>query len=114
MTHVEITRAEQARWQRRSADHLTEILESNRGLPLIAWTVAPAGSVLVGHVNGLMPGAQARRVFCAWHAALRLGEYREAASGTGTAYLHAAADSGGVRVRLTATVFDDEDGEAAL
>lgn len=109
MRHVEITQAEQARWQRRSAARLAEILESYRDLPLVAWTVVPAGSLLAGHVSGLTPGVQARRVFCAWVAALSLGEHRETVCGNGTAYLHAAADLGGVRVRLTATVFDDED-----
>jgi len=113
VTHVEITQAERARWQRRSAARLTEILESCQDLPLIAWTVVPAGSLLAGHVSGLSPDAQARRVFSAWAAALRLGERRETVCGTGTALLHAAADLGGVRVRLTATVFDDDQDEAA-
>ena len=30
------------------------------GLPVIAWTVGPAGSVLTGQVNGLAPAAQVR------------------------------------------------------
>jgi len=110
MAMVEITHAEQAGWQRRAARELAAILAAHPDLPVIGWTVTPAGSSLVGHVNGLALAGQAHRVFHIWRAALDLSEHREAASGIGTTYLHAAADRSRVRVRLTATVFDDQDG----
>src|ERR1019366_8046666 len=74
--------------------------------------VAPAGSVLTGQVSGLAPAAQVRGVFGAWRLALALEDYREFPMSGATTRLHAAARRGEVRVRLTATVFD-EDGEQA-
>ena len=103
-----ITQAERAWWQQRAATELGLILRQNPDLPRIAWTVGPAGSVLVGQVNGLAPAAQVRAVFDTWCQALALQEYREHQSGGGTASLHAAARRNPVMIRLTATVFDDE------
>ena len=48
--------------------------------------VGPAGSVLVGHVNGLAPAALVRATFTAWEAALALGERREDRLGGGAAW----------------------------
>jgi hypothetical protein len=50
----------------------------------------------------------ARHAFAAWRQALGLGECREQ-PGVGTSRLHAAGRSGGVTVRLTANVFEQED-----
>ena len=113
MTAVEITQSERAWWQRRAAAELASILDGHRDLPCIAWTVGPAGSVLTGHVNGLAPAAQVREAFCAWRDALALAEAPRQQMSGGTSWLHAAARRAQVKVRLTATVFDDglEDGQ---
>ena len=108
MTGWEITQEERAGWQRRAAAELGGILAAHWDLPCISWTVGPAGSVLVGQVSGLAPAAQVRNVFGAWRLALALEDYREHPASGATARLHAAARRSGVRVRLTATVFDDE------
>jgi hypothetical protein len=99
-------------WQRQAAAQLAAILDAHPDLPAITWTVAPAGSVLTGQVSGLAPAAQVRGVFGAWRLALALEDYREFPMSGATTRLHAAARRGEVRVRLTATVFD-EDGEQA-
>jgi len=108
----EITQAERNCWQRRAAAELTRILQAHRDLPPIAWTVGPAGSNLVGHINGLAPAAIVRATFGAWRVALALGEHAEIASRGGTAYLRAVASREGVHLALTATVLDDEDKDA--
>jgi hypothetical protein len=77
VTGLSITQVERNGWQRCAAAVLVRLLDKHRELPVIAWTVGPAGSVLVGRVNGLQPTATARAVFDAWTAALALGEYRE-------------------------------------
>ena len=56
MSLFEITQQERAWWQRQAAAGLASILDPHPDLPAIAWTVGPAGSVLIGHVNGLSPG----------------------------------------------------------
>jgi len=106
-----IGQAERVAWQRRAAAELAAILDAHDDLPLITWTVGPAGSVLVGRVSGLFPAAQARSVFTAWQKGLALEEAREDQMSGGTTVLHAAARGRGVTVRLTATVHDDEDGD---
>jgi len=105
-----ITQADRARWQRQAAAELAVILDDCRDLPLIAWTVGPAGSVLAGQVNGLAPAARVQEVFDAWRLALALEEHRVDELGAGTRWLHAAARRRQVKVRLTATVFDGEEG----
>jgi hypothetical protein len=107
-----ISQDERARWQRRAAAELAAILDACPDLPVIAWTVGPAGSVLAGQVSGLAPAAQVRGVFGAWRLALALEDYREHQMSGGTIWLHAATRRHEVKVRLTATVLDD-DGEAA-
>ncbi len=103
--------AERAAWQRRAAAELAAVLDAHGGLPLISWTVGPAGSVLVGRVSGLAPATQVREVFTAWRKELALGEEREDQMSGGTAWLHATARRHDVTVRLAATVFEDEDGD---
>jgi len=108
VTGLETTQAERAGWQRRAAAELVWILDTHRDLPLVAWTVGPAGATLVGHVNGLAPAGQAQAVFHRWRAALALGEHTETISGSATRYLQAVARRNRVRLALTATVFADE------
>jgi hypothetical protein len=103
-----IRQGERALWQRRAAAGLAAILGACQDLPVIAWTVGPAGSVLVGRVSGLAPAAQVREVFGAWRRALALEDYREHRSGAGTVWLCAASRRHQVKVRLTANVFEDE------
>lgn len=113
MTGVRITRAEQACWQRRAATELAAILNVHRDLPVIAWTVAPAGSGLLGHVDSLAPADEIRQTFHAWRAALRLTEHSEVAVSLGeTTRLRAWAYRNRVRVALVASVFDDDGGQA--
>ena len=107
MTGWAITDQERAWWQRRAVAELAGILDACQDLPRIAWTV---GLVLAGRVSGLAPAAQVRAVFTAWRLALALEDYRERQMGGGTTWLHAAARRDQVKVRLTATVFGDEDG----
>lgn len=111
MSSMWIGQAERAAWQRRAATELAVLLDAHDDLPLITWTVGPAGSVLVGRVSGLFPAAQAREVFAAWKKGLELGNAREDQMSGGTTVLHASARGRGVTVRLTATVHDDEDGD---
>jgi hypothetical protein len=103
------TPVEQWLWQRRAAGELVAILAAHRDLPAIAWTVAAAGCTVAGQVNAAAAAGQVRATFASWRAALGLhdgvGEY---AGGGGSVYLYAMADRNRVRVRLTATVFDDE------
>ena len=106
-----IGQAERAAWQRRAAAELAAILDAHDDLPLITWTVGPAGSVLVGRVSGLFPAARSREVFAAWQTGLALGDAREDQMSGGTTTLHAAARSREVTVRLTAAVHDDKDGD---
>jgi hypothetical protein len=107
-------RADQARWQCRAAAELGRILEAHWQLPPIAWTVGPAGCVLAGRVNGLAPADQVRAAFGAWRAALALEQDREQPTGAGMVFLHAAARRAGVKVRITATVFDGPDDDVAV
>jgi hypothetical protein len=111
VTLFEITHGERAGWQRRAAAELASILQAHQDLPLIAWTVSPAGSVLIGQVNGLAPAAQVREVFTAWRLALALEEHSGHQLSGGATWLHAATRRNRVRVRLSATVFDDESGQ---
>ncbi len=108
MTPV-VAQADRASWQRQAAAELARILEVHPELPCIAWTVGPASSVVVGQVSGLAPAPRVRQAFAAWRQALGLGECSEQPCGGGTSRLHAADRSGGVTVRLTATVFEQDE-----
>ena len=107
-----IGQAERAAWQRRAAAELAAILDAHDDLPLITWTVGPAGSVLAGRISGLSPAAQAREVFAAWQK--RTGA-RGRTRGPDERRDDIAPRHGRqpteVTVRLTATVYDDEDGD---
>jgi hypothetical protein len=103
---LQVSHADRARWQWQAAAELCRILDAHPELPVIAWTVGPGGCLLAGRVNGLAPAAQVRAAFTAWRAALALEDHQEQPGGGGTVHLHAAARRGGVKVRVTATVFE--------
>ena len=110
MTGLSITQAERNGWQRWAVAALVRLLDEHRELPVIAWTVGPAGSVLVGRVNGLQPPVMARAVFDAWTTALALGEFREHTHLALTC-LSAQAHRASVTIVLRADlILDDEDG----
>jgi hypothetical protein len=108
VTSIEITQAERAGWQRRAARELTAIVDVHRDLPVIAWTAAPAGVTLVGHVNGPVPAGRIRQVCHAWRLALTLVEHSEITVGSGSTCLRAATHRNRVQVRLTGTVHGEE------
>jgi hypothetical protein len=97
---------ERASGQRQATAELGSILAAHPDLPCIAWTVAPAGPVLAGHVNGLAPADQVRQVFHSWRAALGLTEDPRPQTDHATEFLHACARRNQLTVRLTAAVFD--------
>ncbi|HEX9164769.1 MAG TPA: hypothetical protein VF862_02590 [Gemmatimonadales bacterium] len=103
-----ITQAERAGWQRRAAAVLAAILDTHRDLPVIVWTVGPAGSMLSGRVAGPGSEAEMRAVFHDWRSALCLAEHSETVGGSGICYLRAVGRRERVRLALTATVFDDD------
>jgi hypothetical protein len=108
---VPITEAERAGWQRRVAGELVAILHTHRDLPVIAWTVGPAGATLTGQINGLAPAEQIRASFDAWRTALGICEHTETPSAPGVAYLRAVTRRNRVSVGLSATVFDEGDSQ---
>jgi hypothetical protein len=104
-----ITQADRERWQRDAVRELAAILDTHHGLPVIAWTVSPAGGGLAGRINGLSPAAAVRAAFAAWRQVLALDDVTEAAAAGGTVtYLRARARRSGVQVILLATAFDAE------
>ena len=70
MTGSWVSQGERARWQRQAVGKLAAILDASPGPPVIAWTVAPTGSVLTGQVSGLAAAARVRKVFGARRLAL--------------------------------------------
>jgi hypothetical protein len=112
VTHSGVSQGERAAGQRRAARELAAILDTHPHLPAIAWTVATAGSMLAGQVNGQVPAGQVRQAFEAWQAALMLADDSELASGPAL-YLRARGRRHRVQIALAATVFDDEDREQA-
>lgn len=107
----EITDVERAAWQRRAASRLATILDEHRNLPPIAWTLATAGSILVGRVDRGQQARVVRAVFDDWCRALQVRERSETTGRHGDAYLWATIDTGGVRVSVTATVCAIRDGQ---
>ena len=99
-----ITQADRSRWQQRAVAELAAILDAHPGIPVIAWTVSPAGGALSGQV---LAAAGRRGLFgnrgrpWAWASSPRTRRGRTAD------YLHARGVHGGVAVSITATVFDD-------
>jgi hypothetical protein len=110
VTFFPVTQGERSAWQQRASAELAGILAAHRDLPLITWTVGPAGSVLIGQVSGLAGAPQVRERFHAWLRALGLRQLAPVVSAGGTVTcLHASGDRNQVRIRLTATVFSDTD-----
>lgn len=100
-----VTQADRAGWQRQAVRELALILDAHADLPVIAWTIGPAGGGLSGRINGLASAATVRAAFTAWQQALVLDDVAETAlSGGAAAWLRARAWRGGVRVTVTATV----------
>lgn len=102
-----ITQADRAGWQRQAALALAAILADCGDLPLLSWTVIPAGPLLEARLAGPAPAGQVRAVLAAWREALGLDDYREWPGGGGTTRLHAAGRRGEVRVRIFASVFEE-------
>jgi hypothetical protein len=116
VTLFEITHAERVGWQRRAAHELAAILDAHPELPIIGWTLASAGSIVVGHVTGPGPADQLRLVFDAWRSSLLLSRPSEVVLRNGTVLLKASADRNRVRVTVTATLtstLTPADGEVA-
>jgi hypothetical protein len=107
VTFGEITQLERSIWQCRAAAELAAILRTHSDLPLLAWTVASAGSVLLGRVATPARAPETRAVFDAWKTALLLEE-SPSASTEAMVHLRAEARRNQVCVRLTATVFAAE------
>ena len=102
-----ITQGDRERWQREAVRELAAILDAHPGLPLIAWTVGPAGGSLAGRADG------PRDAFAAWQQALGLDDLLEVPAGDGSAiWLRARARRGGIQVTVTATVTAGETGTA--
>ena len=80
----EITLADRARWQREAVRELAAVLGAHDDLPVIAWTVTPAGGGLSGRISGLAPAAAVRAAFTAWQQAPGLDDVTETASAGGT------------------------------
>jgi hypothetical protein len=99
-----ITQGEQSGWQRRAAAELAVILDAHRDLPVIAWTVGPAGSTLAGRVDALDSEEQVRAVFHCWRSALVMAEHSETVVWSGTCYLRAMGWRARVRLALTASI----------
>jgi predicted PhzF superfamily epimerase YddE/YHI9 len=109
VTVFPITHGDRSGWQRRVAGELVRVLDAHSDLPLIVWTVGSAGSVLVGHVDGLGPATLVRGRFHAWRQALGMQERPPTTSADGAlTHLWASNRRGPVRVCLTGTVIEDE------
>lgn len=102
-----VTHADHARWQLQAARELAAILGDFGDLPLLAWTVVPAGPLLSARLTGPAPAGQVRGTLAAWREALGLEDYREWPGGGGTTRLHAAGRRGEVRVRIYASVLEE-------
>jgi hypothetical protein len=111
VTLFEITPAERAGWQQRAARELVAILDAHPDLPVIAWTVASAGSILVGHVSGTVSADQLRRTFDTWRQRLLLTPPEEVRFRDGSLVVKATSHRNRVRVTVTATLPPERDGE---
>jgi hypothetical protein len=103
-----VTHADHARWQLQAARELAVILGDFASLPLLTWTVIPAGPLLEARLAGPAPAGEVRARVAAWREALGLEHYREWPGGGGTTRLHAKGLRGEVRIRIHASVFEEE------
>jgi hypothetical protein len=107
---ITITHSEQAAWQRRATQLLGRLLTTFPTLPVIAWTVGPAGATLVGRCAYPNDPA-ARRTAFATCAVLGARPRPDHTSGDVT-HLHAFGEIDGVRITLMAEIFNAHiDGE---
>jgi hypothetical protein len=105
VTASSITDSDRSGWQRRAAGELVRVLAAHPDLPVITWTVGPAGSVLVGQINALAPTAHVRSHFQTWLQALGLRELTDPAPATDEVVrLSASAVRNRVKVQLIATM----------
>lgn len=105
MTAFPITDGDRSGWQRRAAGELVRVLGAHPDLPVIRWTVGPAGSVLVGQIDALAPAAHVRSHFQTWRQALGLRELTAPAPSTDDVVrLSASAVRNRVKVQLIATM----------
>lgn len=104
----EITHTQRACWQRRAVARLAVILAAHADLPVITWTVGPAGSCLAGRVGGLAAPAQVRDVFDVWCRALAVTDRIEVPAGDGTVRLRATVHQDHVKLVLNATAWLDD------
>lgn len=104
----EISQVERSIWQRRATVELATILRTHAELPILAWTVGSAGSVLLGRVAAPAATPEARAVFDTWKTALVLRESPSTPM-SGTVHLRAEARRNQVTVLVTATVFTTQD-----
>jgi hypothetical protein len=102
-----VTRADRSRWQLQAARELAVILGDFGDLPLLVWTVVPAGPVLAATLAGPAPAGQVRDTLTAWREALGLEDYREWPGGGGATRMQAAGRRGEVRVRISVSVFKE-------
>lgn len=106
MTGGWVTRAGRSRWQLQAARELAVILGDFGDLPLLVWTVVPAGPVLAAELAGPAPAGQVRGTLTAWREALGLEDYREWPGG-GATRMQDAGRRGEARVRISASVFEE-------
>lgn len=105
MTAFPVADSDRSGWQRRAAGELVRVLAAHPDLPVITWTVGPAGSVLVGQINGLAPVIQGHAHFQTWRQALGLREQiAPAPSVDEIMYLSAIGVRDRVKVQLIATM----------
>lgn len=110
MTLFDVTHGVRAGWQRRAVAELARILDAHRDLPMITWTVGPAGATVVGRINAAAPALAVREAFDLWRAALALDEPTKIDFDGGAVHLRAVTNRNQVRLSLSATVVND-DGE---
>lgn len=94
-----------ARRRRVTDDELVALLDSYARPPLITWTVGNASSTPVRRVGAFRPPAGLRRVFGDWHEALAPSHTEARHGGTTSSR---TGDRNTVRVRLLATMFDQD------
>ena len=104
---ITITHAEQAAWQRRATNLLGRLLTTFPNLPIIAWTVGPEGSTLVGRCADPGDPAASRTAFGTWSVVLGATPRPDHTSG-GVTHLRAFTNVDGVRVTLVAEIFDTD------
>ena len=99
--------AQRAAWQRRAAHTLATILREHPHLPVVAWTVAAAGSALTARVTTPDDPYRSEQAFTAWRTALHLTERRTRHPDGTFTRLWAHGQLDGTRINLSATTSFD-------